>query len=43
VLELLRTAKSAAEVVGAAQSFGPEDDISMISVTRIAKSVPTPA
>ena len=35
VLELLSTAKSAAEVANAAQSFGQEDDISVISVTRI--------
>jgi serine phosphatase RsbU (regulator of sigma subunit) len=32
--ELLRRAKSAAEVANAAQSFGQEDDISVISVTR---------
>ena len=34
VHELLRTATSAAEVAGAAQRFGQEDDISVISVTR---------
>lgn len=34
VLELLHSAKSAAEVANAAQSFGQEDDISVISVTR---------
>lgn len=34
VHELLRTANSAAEVANAAQSFGQEDDISVISVTR---------
>jgi serine phosphatase RsbU (regulator of sigma subunit) len=34
--ELLRTARSAAEVASAAQSFGQEDDISVISVTRTA-------
>ncbi len=34
VHELLRSAKSAAEVANAAQSFGQEDDISVISVTR---------
>jgi serine phosphatase RsbU (regulator of sigma subunit) len=34
VHELLRRAKSAAEVANAAQSFGQEDDISVISVTR---------
>jgi serine phosphatase RsbU (regulator of sigma subunit) len=34
VHELLRRAKSAAEVANAAESFGQEDDISVISVTR---------
>jgi serine phosphatase RsbU (regulator of sigma subunit) len=34
--ELLRTAPTAAEVASAAQSFGQEDDISVISVTRTA-------
>ena len=34
VHHLLRTAKSAAEVAGAAQTFGQEDDISVISITR---------
>jgi hypothetical protein len=34
--ELLRTAASAAEVAGAAQDFGQEDDISVIAVTRSA-------
>jgi len=34
--ELLRTAATAAEVASAAQSFGQEDDISVISVTRTA-------
>jgi serine phosphatase RsbU (regulator of sigma subunit) len=34
--ELLRTARSAAEVASAAQSFGQQDDISVISVTRTA-------
>jgi hypothetical protein len=33
---LLRTARTAAEVASAAQSFGQEDDISVISVTRTA-------
>lgn len=33
---LLQTAKSAAEVAGAAQAFGQEDDISVISVMRMA-------
>jgi sulfur transfer complex TusBCD TusB component (DsrH family) len=36
VLELLSTAKTAAEVANAAQTFGQEDDISVISVTRTA-------
>jgi hypothetical protein len=36
VHELLRTAISAAELAGAAQSFGQQDDISVISVTRAA-------
>jgi hypothetical protein len=31
---LLRTAKSAGEVASAAQSFGQEDDISVIAVTH---------
>jgi len=31
---LLRTAKSAEEVASAAQSFGQEDDISVIAVTH---------
>jgi serine phosphatase RsbU (regulator of sigma subunit) len=35
VCELLRTASSAAEVASAAQRFGQEDDISVISVTRV--------
>jgi hypothetical protein len=34
VYELLHTATSAAEIAGAAQAFGQEDDISVISVTR---------
>jgi hypothetical protein len=34
VVELLRTTTSAAEVAAAAQKFGQEDDISVISVTR---------
>ena len=41
VQELLRTATSAVEVASAAQSFGQEDDISVISVTRA--KVLTPA
>jgi sulfur transfer complex TusBCD TusB component (DsrH family) len=36
VHELLRTATTAAEIAGAAQDFGQEDDISVISVTRTA-------
>ena len=36
VHQLLRTAKSATEVAGAAQAFGQEDDISVISITRTA-------
>jgi hypothetical protein len=36
VHELLRTATTAAEVASAAQAFGQEDDISVISVTRTA-------
>jgi hypothetical protein len=40
VNELLRTAKSATEIVNAAQTFGQEDDISVISVTRTAVGEP---
>jgi stage II sporulation SpoE-like protein len=36
VHQLLRTTKSATEVAGAAQAFGQEDDISVISITRSA-------
>jgi len=36
VHELVRSATSAAEVAAAAQRFGQEDDISVISVTRTA-------
>jgi len=36
VHELLRTARSAAEVADAAQAFGQEDDISVVTVTRTA-------
>jgi hypothetical protein len=36
VHQLLRSARSATEVAGAAQTFGQEDDISVISVTRTA-------
>ena len=41
VQELLRTAHSAVEVASAAQNFGQEDDIIVISVTRT--EVPTPS
>ncbi len=37
VHDLVRAEKTAAEVVGAAQAFGQEDDISIISITRTAK------
>jgi serine phosphatase RsbU (regulator of sigma subunit) len=40
VLELLRSATSSAEIANAAQSFGQEDDISVISVTRTAVAEP---
>jgi hypothetical protein len=40
VHELLRTARSATEVASAAQSFGQEDDISVIAVTRTAVREP---
>jgi hypothetical protein len=36
VRELLGTARTAAGVASAAQAFGQEDDISVISVTRAA-------
>jgi serine phosphatase RsbU (regulator of sigma subunit) len=35
VNELLRTATTAARIAAAAQAFGQEDDISVISVTRV--------
>jgi hypothetical protein len=41
--ELMRKAKTAAEVAIAAQNFGQEDDISVISVTRTAMSKPAVA
>jgi serine phosphatase RsbU (regulator of sigma subunit) len=41
VHELLRVATSAAEVASAAQTFGQEDDISVISVTRTGVREPT--
>jgi hypothetical protein len=40
VHELLRTARSAADVAEAAQAFGQEDDISVVSVTRIHVAEP---
>jgi Stage II sporulation protein E (SpoIIE) len=43
VHELLRNAKSASEVANAAESFGQEDDISIISVTRNGSLVPAAA
>ncbi len=43
VHEMLRTAISAAELAGAAQSFGQEDDMSVISVTRAVAPVPAQA
>jgi hypothetical protein len=43
VHELLRTADSAGEVADAAQSFGQEDDISVISITRRAVLEPAAA
>jgi serine phosphatase RsbU (regulator of sigma subunit) len=43
VHELLRTAGSAAEVANAAQRFGQEDDISVITVTRTAVLEPASA
>ena len=36
VQELLRKTTSAAEIASAAQGFGQQDDISVISVTRTA-------
>jgi serine phosphatase RsbU (regulator of sigma subunit) len=40
VHQLLQTARSATEVANAAQTFGQEDDISVISVTRTASLNP---
>ena len=40
VAELLRKATTASEVAGAAQAFGQEDDISVISVTRATVAEP---
>jgi hypothetical protein len=47
VNELLRKAKSASEIASAAQTFGQEDDISVISVARtaaleLAAALPSP-
>jgi hypothetical protein len=41
--DLLRTASSAAAVAAAAQTFGQEDDISVIAVTRTGNLAPAPA
>jgi hypothetical protein len=38
VLELVREGMTAAEIAQAAQSFGQQDDISVISVTRASTS-----
>jgi serine phosphatase RsbU (regulator of sigma subunit) len=43
VHDLLRSAISAAELATAAQSFGQQDDISVISVTRTAALNPAQA
>jgi hypothetical protein len=43
VNELLRTAKTIAEIANAAQAFGQEDDISVISVTRTVVREPVAA
>jgi hypothetical protein len=40
VHDLLHTATTAATIANAAQSFGQEDDISVISVTRTLVSDP---
>lgn len=40
VLELARSRPSAAGIADAAQSFGQEDDISVIAVTRVAVAAP---
>jgi serine phosphatase RsbU (regulator of sigma subunit) len=42
VLDLVRTQPSATAIAEAAQAFGQEDDISVISVTRIAVPEPAP-
>ena len=43
VKELLHAARTAAEVASTAQTFGQEDDISVITVTRTALPVPASA
>ena len=40
VLELIRTRPSAAQIAETAQAFGQEDDISVISVTRVRVAEP---
>jgi serine phosphatase RsbU (regulator of sigma subunit) len=40
VQELLRTTKSVADIASSAQSFGQEDDISVISITRTVMNEP---
>jgi hypothetical protein len=40
VYKLLHSATTAAAIASAAQSFGQEDDISVISITRIAVAEP---
>ena len=40
VHELLHAATTAAELASAAQSFGQEDDISVISITRTVMNEP---
>lgn len=40
VLQLVRTRPSAVEIVATAQAFGQQDDISVISVTRMAVAEP---
>jgi hypothetical protein len=40
VLELVRTGPSAAKIAEAAQTFGQEDDISVISVTSLPVAEP---
>ena len=43
ILDLLRITTSAADVATAAQRFGQEDDISVVSVTRTGLLAPMPA